>query len=42
VNVFAKAEGGSPRGAIVRNRGTLEQSGLQQVFAINVNPDVVK
>lgn len=41
-NVYAEAEGGSARGAVVRNSGTIRQHGLPQVFPVNVNPDIAK
>ena len=41
-NVYAKAEGGPARGAVVSSPGLIRQQGLQNVSAVNVNPGVVK
>jgi len=41
-NVYAKAAGGSSRGAVVCSPGQIRQHSRQNVFAVNVNPEVVK
>jgi hypothetical protein len=41
-NVYAKAEGGQPRGAVVRNSGTIRQPAMQQILTDNVSPEIVK
>jgi hypothetical protein len=41
-NVYAKAENTASQGAAVRNSGTIRESTLQAVHAVNVSPEIVK
>jgi hypothetical protein len=39
VNLYAKAEGGSPRGSLVHNEGTIDQRRAEQTFAVNLSDE---
>jgi hypothetical protein len=40
--IYAKAEGGSARGAVVRNSGKIAQHAFQQVFTVNTREGIVE
>jgi hypothetical protein len=42
VNVYAKAEGGEPRGVVVRNSGIIRQPSMQGILTIGVSPEITK
>ncbi len=41
-NIYAKAEGGAERGAVLRNAGTIQQQALGQIVTDNVATDIAK
>ena len=40
--VYAKAEGDPARGSVVSGPGVIQQQDRQNVFTVNVNPDLAK